>query len=58
MSLQTSFMPTQEEAFDFFTRVWEPEPEVKKDEPEKDTEEPKEGPSQDRGAGDEVSSES
>ncbi|KAL8612721.1 hypothetical protein ACOMHN_025372 [Nucella lapillus] len=33
-----TFMPTPEEAFDFFTRVWEPEPEEKKDEEKKDEE--------------------
>ncbi|KAK7488454.1 hypothetical protein BaRGS_00020239, partial [Batillaria attramentaria] len=55
---KSSFMPSPEEAFDFFTRVWEPEPEEKKDElqKEEESEEPKPGPSRPEGeeAGEEV----
>lgn len=37
LSFQTAFMPTAEEAYDFFAKVWPPKAEEKKDE-EKDEE--------------------
>ena len=37
LSFQTAFMPTAEEAYDFFAKVWPPKAEEKRDE-EKDEE--------------------
>lgn len=57
-SEKTSFMPSPEEAFDFFTRVWEPEKEeVMEGDKDEDAEEPQPGPSRPAAKGEEEGAE-